>query len=90
MKILIIGGDARLGIVGEMLMSEGHDVYAYKNASEKIKATSDLTSLSRFDTVILPLPVSRDGVHINIPDFPDEKIILSSRKHGYKLNERYI
>ncbi len=77
MKILIIGGDARFSIVGECLLKEGHDVYAYKNASENMKKQSDLSSVSQFDTVILPLPVSRDGVHINTPDFPDEKIVIS-------------
>ena len=77
MKILIIGGDGRLGLVGERLSSDGHSVYAYKNASENTEQISDLSSVSQFDTVILPLPVSRDGEHINIPDFPDEKIVIS-------------
>ena len=72
-KYLVAGGDLRFVKLAEYLAENGNDVYSAgfdKNIvpSEKVHTLKNLMSLNeRMDYIILPLPVSNDGVNINTP-----------------------
>ena len=79
MKILIIGGDGRMTYLADTLVTMGNDVkiYATPPSESELPVCEDLDAhLPTVDTVILPLPVSRDGIFINTP-YSNEKIELS-------------
>ena len=63
MRIVIVGGDARMPYAAAALEGMGHraEVCAYREAPF---APSMLASA---EAVLLPLPLSRDGVHLNAP-----------------------
>lgn len=65
-NIIVIGGDKRMEYLAEYLNSSGFDVEKY-GLSDSITRTrlTDILSLKEI-TVVLPLPVSRDGENINM------------------------
>ncbi len=79
MKILIIGGDSRQCEIGAEFISNGDEVYTYalglplKNSFAAIDLAS-AASLS--DVILLPLPMTRDGIYINTPHHQGEKITI--------------
>lgn len=74
MKILIIGGDERFSHLAASLDKKGVDVCAYAlPVPSHVKVCTSLDgALSLCDTIILPLPLTRDGHFINTPH-SDEK-----------------
>lgn len=62
-SILICGGDLRQKYMYEDMLKKGFGVstFALYDDGESIE------NISKFDVLILPLPVSRDGVHLNAP-----------------------
>ena len=78
MKFLIIGGDMRNVEVANILSKLGHDCYIYGmdridilNQNIK-KAEAISTSIKGCRGVILPVPVSKDGVKITAPYSSDD------------------
>ena len=63
MSILFLGGDKRQGVVRDYLLGCGVDSETWLGETpfEDIKR-----SISSFDTIIFPLPVSTDGITLNI------------------------
>ena len=77
MKILILGGDSRQCEVGMRFVGDGHEVYTFalELPLEGAYAVTDFKkALANSDTVILPLPLTRDGIYINTPFYSGEKI----------------
>lgn len=71
MKIIIIGGDSRQTDIGSRLQKEGNEVCFYATGEEipEAKKVADLKdALAVCDTVLLPLPLTRDGIYINCPN----------------------
>ncbi len=79
MKILIVGGDCRQCEIGRRFIARGDSVSTFaldlpiENALPKENMTD---ALADADTVILPLPLTRDGIYINTPFYSGEKITL--------------
>lgn len=63
-KILICGGDKRQKYMYEIMKDKGLDVNAFGLGDESVVTLSDL---NKFDVIILPVPVSKDGVNLNAP-----------------------
>ena len=61
MKILILGGDERQRKLGKLFLRDGYDVTCFTDEYEPEKLRE---SLNESSAVILPLPVSRDGVTV--------------------------
>lgn len=62
-SFLVVGGDSRQLYVADYLESKGYDVSVYGFDDKKRKNTDRISN--KADAVILPLPVSKDGKHIN-------------------------
>lgn len=81
MKISIIGGDLRIAQLAAMLSNEEFKIYTYGleqsdliNKNEKIVKCNSLDEISdKADIVISSIPLSSNGVNINMP-FSDEKL----------------
>lgn len=72
---LILGGDSRSLYLGEYLENQGYKVcyYAFNN-TECYGSLEEAITAS--DTVVLPLPFTRDRLTLNSPMF-DDKIVIS-------------
>ncbi len=84
-KFLFIGGDLRMLYAAKYLNKE-HEclVYGFDKAAElPVPAAGEL---SPCDYVVLPLPATADGVHINMPycksENPDFEILKNAVKKG--------
>jgi len=81
-KIGVAGGDARQMIMAEELASAGCEcaVFGFENYGGKrefsTRCLSPDSAVRGADAVILPLPYSIDGTHLNCP-FSDEEIKLT-------------
>ena len=71
-KLLTVGGDERMLYTSQSLAEKGLDVEIFAPSPpagfEHMRPTGDKSidsATARADAVILPLPVSRDGVHLN-------------------------
>lgn len=71
-KLLTVGGDERMLYTSQNLAEKGFDVEIFAPSPpagfEHMRPTGDKSidsAAARADAVILPLPVSRDGVHLN-------------------------
>lgn len=71
-KLLTVGGDERMLYTSQSLAEKGFDVEIFAPSPpagfEHMRPTGDKSidsAAARADAVILPLPVSRDGVHLN-------------------------
>lgn len=63
-SILICGGDKRQRYLYKMMKNDGLNVKTYALSEEDFVRTEDI---NKFDVVILPLPVSLDGINLNAP-----------------------
>lgn len=76
----VIGGDKRQIYCGQSLQEDGFDVYfgGFDKCSEKHRLTAHKTDelIGLCDAFILPLPCTRDKLHVNAP-FAEENIPLS-------------
>ena len=79
-KISMLGGDLRQLVVARELSLRYDNIKLWGISGEKsrdmdgVKFCDDLTdALSGADAVILPLPVSADGVRLNCPSFDSEE-----------------
>ncbi len=67
----VIGGDLRQAYLAESIAADGYFVYASEfdkyPFSGMVKKTSTEESVARCSHVILPLPVTMDGITINAP-----------------------
>lgn len=61
-KVVIIGGDKRFSYLFERLKKEADDCVMFNTNTEVFVSDS---FLKLFDVIILPLPVTKDGVYIN-------------------------
>lgn len=71
-KLLTVGGDERMLYTSQSLAEKGFDVEIFASSPpagfENMCPTGEKSidsAAARADAVILPLPVSRDGVHLN-------------------------
>ena len=71
-NILICGGDKRQVYMAKLMKSRGVKVSTFALNKENEITLSDI---NKFDVVILPVPVSKDGIHLNAP-FVSYKIKL--------------
>lgn len=72
-RISVIGGDLRQLTAAELFGKDGFEVILYGFKDRECEA--DLGKALDADAVVLPMPVSTDGEHLNAP-FCDEKIPL--------------
>lgn len=76
-KITIIGGDLRIVKLAEMLSKDGFEVYSFgMEKAERIEITRCYTleeATQKSDIIISSLPLSSNGVTINMP-FSEQKI----------------
>lgn len=87
-NILVVGGDLRLVYLADNFLKNGFDlrVYGmdYNTSGLGINPEDNLKkALDRADVVILPLPVSRDGIKLNAPFFKAD-IYISELLDGLK------
>lgn len=66
MRIVILGGDARMPHAASALREKGHEVTV--TAHEEAPLSPE--ALSHAEAAVLPLPLSRDGVHLFAPLSP--------------------
>ena len=70
MKIAVVGGDQRYLYLTKMLKERGHEVEHF--FADKIINWNNCTALKESDGVILPVPVSKDGITLNTPLWHEE------------------
>ncbi|MEE1356379.1 MAG: dipicolinate synthase subunit DpsA [Clostridia bacterium] len=81
-KIGILGGDMRQAVLARRLSSLGFEVAVWGlgkscDIGESVRCTHYLDAIRGADALILPLPVSRDGVTLNCPLWKGESPRLS-------------
>lgn len=81
-RIGIIGGDMRQYYLAKSLKADGHDVKitGFENFTTETSSlkTCNLNETKNFsDYIILPIPVSRDGICVNAP-FSEKKITMDN------------
>ena len=89
MKILIIGGDSRQCEIGKRFSDIGYEVYTFALELPVYKsyAAEDLQkALANSDIIILPLPMTRDGIYINTPFYSGEAITVDEVFSGVSKN----
>lgn len=73
-KIALLGGDGRFLRLAELLAADGAEVCAYALGDVlpdcAVRCASIADAVAGADTVVLPVPYSRDGKHINAPLHP--------------------
>ena len=70
--VAIIGGDMRQIYLSEMFENSGHKVFTYALKGDE---KSLIEIIEKCNVVLLPMPVSRDGVYINAP-LSDKKVSI--------------
>ena len=78
--ISIIGGDLRQLTVARLLRAEGYHVFLYgfdkdDSISDDIDTETDLDYILGADIIVLPVPVTFDGVTVNSP-YSDNPLCL--------------
>lgn len=71
-KAAVIGGDMRHFMLAQLLNQSGYDVSIFgmtPNTVHNLDIIENIDELSQFDSIILPMPVTQDGIHINAPTF---------------------
>lgn len=66
MRIAIVGGDARMPYAARALAGAGHEVTLSAHGEVPLSPEA----LSHAEAVLLPMPLSRDGVHLHAPLSP--------------------
>lgn len=78
-SVAVIGGDLRQITLAKMMAADGYNVTVYgfsENISEKnVSQTDDIALALDNEIIILPVPVSFDGLYINTPYF-DNKLTI--------------
>ncbi len=80
--IAVVGGDARQIALANMLAAEGSTVYCsgFEHSAQQLVGTAStdpLTAVLMADTIILPMPPTRDGETLNTP-LSSYRIVLDS------------
>lgn len=98
-KYLVVGGDLRFARLAEYLAEKGCFVYTLGFdsgivPSGKIHTLKNLMSLNeRVDHLIMPLPVSNDGVNVNMPysgsTLPVELLCAALKENGTAFGGRF-
>ncbi len=65
-KIAVIGGDMRQTAIADALISKGADVASW-GLPHKTCVSDWRAAVCHADALILPLPVTKDGIHVNAP-----------------------
>ncbi len=92
----ILGGDRRQAVIAKRLLKEGHTVRIYglgEHSSEIIGAefyTVALKAISECDVLILPLPVSRDNISLNLNAYTSDTISLYDILKCAAQNEKTV
>ena len=76
LNIWVVGGDLRQVKLAQLLKNDGHSVHTFglEEAPEDVwEREESLSGVERADCVILPLPVTGDGIFLNAP-FAKEEI----------------
>ena len=81
-KLAVLGGDKRQAALAAFLADKGFSVYTYNLPAELLQggvtvADSPDLAMDAASAVILPLPVSGDGVYLNCPFSPDNAIEIN-------------
>jgi len=79
MNFWVVGGDLRQAKLAQLLQNDGHSVHTYALEQAQIphlEPEFDLTRIQFADCVILPLPVTADGTHLNTP-LSENRFLLS-------------
>ena len=66
MEFAVLGGDMRQIRLAEWLAGQGYHTVTWGLEHPDNPRETDLTSALKADCIILPLPVSRDGIHLNL------------------------
>lgn len=94
-KFTLLGGDLRLAYLAELLSLRGHAVHTFSPAEDVsffsgVTVHSDMRdAISAGDILILPIPISKDGIHLNTSGgeqarIPLSDIFLHARKTGIR------
>ena len=78
--ITLLGGDARQATAAERLFKRGYCVSFFAGAeiASEFKIASSLEdALAKAKVVVLPLPSTTDGIHLNAPFYQGESIALA-------------
>ena len=89
MKILIVGGDSRQCEIGKRFSDIGYEVYTFalELPIDNAYAAEDLQkALANSDIILLPLPMTRDGIYINNPFYSGERITIDEVFSGVSKN----
>ena len=82
-KLALLGGDARQGYLASFLAERGFETAVWGlgdlDIGDAVRCREIACALSDASAVILPLPASADGVHVNCPYCNDEERIKLSR-----------
>lgn len=74
-KIALLGGDGRFLRLAELLTADGAEVCAYALGDAlpdcAVRCASISDAVAGADAVLLPVPYSRDGTHLNAPLHPE-------------------
>lgn len=90
----IIGGDKRQLATARAIQSDGYTVYLYgfKKLNDDIKKFNHLQKIeeciSKSDVIILPLPVTKDGIGLNMPF--DENTIILDDNFAKMFNDKIV
>lgn len=93
MKFLIVGGDMRNLEIANILAKAGYTcrIYGLEKLENKHKNIQNATAISTWikgcDGVILPVPVSKDGVKVNAP-YSEDDIFLAEIFSSIEKNTR--
>lgn len=75
----VLGGDKRQAALAESIAADGYTVYAWGfdrlDLSESVRKTDLAEAVSKCVNIVLPLPVTQDGVFLNAK-YTDEKVRL--------------
>lgn len=92
-KIAIVGGDRRYLYLSQTIAEMGYDTYHLfvpqgELLDSRIKAGDYRELLRKMQGVVLPMPVSRDGIRLNTPLWAED--ISMSDCFGYISNEALV
>lgn len=74
-RVLVLGGDERMSYVATLLEQQGNEVVRYKTVDIDQAQAMNVPLDNNYDMVIGPIPLSRDGIYLNVPPH-HEKIVL--------------
>ena len=85
----VLGGDKRQAALAESIAADGYTVYAWGfdrlDLSESVRKTDLAEAVSKCVNIVLPLPVTQDGVFLNAK-YTDEKVRLDFFVEPCSLN----